>query len=1133
VTPDTGIEQPDAEGPSDLEPGQDSGIDGTGLEDLSGGTDGSTSDTGTPPGDTNGDPVDVGVPAGPIQVLSAFSPDGVGVTVRFNKPVDPAAGADPTHFQVLGSDSSKVPVVAAKVAAIPTFVNLTLDAGIKINPALTYTMLASNLTAADGASLDAAKKKATIKRTVYMQLMWHQHQPTYLDSLKDQLMSPWVRKHATKDYYDMASVLGGYADVHVTINLTPVLLNQLIPYYIDRLGPFVDKKANTVDAAAFAAKWKGKTDPWVDLLLEPTPDPETATEKQKGLLYADPWACVSTSDATMKHFPDYVALRLKNPATYTKADFLGLKIWFEIAWFDPDFLRGPVQLASGETVDLTDIVKWDKTKDTYALKVPLSEQLANRLLAEEEKIMEAVIPIHQQMRYSPATQKGQIEIATTPFYHPILPLLFNTDLAKQGQSFDPMPSPAYNYPEDADAQVARAVAYYKELFGEAPAGMWPGEGSVGEDVVSAFVKSGVLWVATDQQVLESSQPPGGKPIGPYMVDADGGPMAGKKMAIFFRNTQMSNDIGFAYQGKTGPEAASELMKNIIAQAPPFGAKDRVITLVLDGENAWESYVKEHDGKGFFHALYAKLQESYEVGEIITVGGAEYLLGNPNRNVPAHATAQLPKLTYLFPGSWIGGNFAVWIGEAEENTAWEFLRKARDTLEATGLAMPDWSKPASTDTTSLAYYTWKAYDEMFAAEGSDWFWWYGDDMTSPSNDDTPFDQGFRSHLAGSYQFMNLALAKLGKPPVAVPDLAPIIQAKPQAPTTPFTKPPAIDGQFLPNEGEWTAEGGFFFDSDSGAMANPDDWVATVYYGFGTDALYVSIVSNFPLTSNAPELDLYFSNKHIVDAALGTFTEDPFNTTTKMGTPLGFNSKGAARMLAVTLAQGASKGVMQAANGSGAWAAGGVFTGQIGGPTANGKVVELKIPWSDLNIVWGDPIEIAVVAVKGGKDIDLAPNGQGKILIQDELNQIFVTFECDVSGSKVAIDTYGTIANFPPPKGKGIVYIAGNNEVLGMKAKWNPNKIALRDDGKGGDAAANDQIWSGIFKFPRGTTVRYKYTIGLPKDEGSWTNTEEFPLTERGFDVTKDPSKTKTTIQDIFADRPQPTGTLGPNTVLTNL
>ena len=1146
--------------------------DGTGPGDGTIGADGTDNpggaDDGTPLADPAADDGATALDEGPDltapQVVSAFSTDGKGVTVRFSEEIEPAT-AGVAAFQVKGSDGSTLAVVAATPSGL--FVTLELDPATTIDAKLTYTVWVTGVKDTAGNVVDPKARSAAIKRSVYVALVWHQHQPFYADAKGQQLTGPWVRKHSTKDYYDMAAIVGEYPDVHVTINLTAVLLKQLIDFYLTPMGdvddggaPLIDTAANHVNAAAFLAKHRGRTDPWIDLLLDPTPDPEgkvaaKPTDRQIELFYNAPWCTLSTSDQLMHFFPQYQALRAMAPTSYTHDDLLMLKLLFEIAWFDPDFLNGAVAMPDGTTVDLSDVV----TKDgagLFRLKMPVTqdatthfvwgdaaagEALANRLVAENYKVMKNVVPIHKKLRYDATAHTGQIEVATTPFYHPILPLLYSTDEAKQSMPFETLPAQPYSYPDDAFAQVAKAVRFYQDLFGAPPRGMWPGEGSVAEHVVPAFVANGLTWIATDQQnlyntltQLMSAPTPPCYQCAPYRIDtyatAGGGNDPSQEMAIVFRNTDLSNKIGFTYQSLWGQQATADFMKDVGAMAPSFGGGDRLVTVILDGENAWESYVKEHDAKGFFHALYKALQDGYQMGEVVPVTVAEYLDGNSARNVPKHAIHDLKELKPLWAGSWINGDFGIWIGEWEENSAWDYLRKTRLALETSGPPRPNPSAGKPDASSGNAVLAWQTWEELYAAEGSDWFWWYGDDMTSPAGDDSPFDMAFRAHLNGTYTHLNEWRAATGKPAITVPDYPPIVQAKAQAVTGPFTVAPTIDGKEDPPD-EW-AQGGLFYDNDSGAIANPLDDIAAVRYGYTNDTFFCALEMNKDASQKlqtAYGVSIYLSQKHITDVATGAFTQNPFNTKDRWGADLGFVTGGAAWEVYMDFTTKPAKTSLFKADGAGHWvAAGGGVQG--GGPVPGGKVLEFAAPFATLGIGMGDPLEFAVVAgTTGGTPVenDRAPNNAGKMVFEDATSLVYVTFEVDVTGSKVAIDTYGSINNPPPPKGKGLAYISGNQDKLGL---WVPNKIGLRDDGKGGDATAGDNVWTGVFGFMPGTLLRYKYTLGVPTDEAHWPGTEEFPLTERGLDVTKDPTCKKMKIHDVFADRPQPTGTAGKASVV---
>ena len=580
--------------------------------------------------------------------------------------------------------------------------------------------------------------------TLFLNLIWHQHQPLYLDPQSDQLQGPWVRTHGTKDYYDMASILEKYPKVHYNVNLTSSLLFQLEKYYVDRLRPFVDVKNNRVDTAGFFARWIGKTDPWIDLALKPA---EEFDERDKSYLLYNIWNAFGISEVQILRFPEYAALKEKNSRKekFSVQEMRDLKFWFYLAHFDPDFLEGRVQLADGTTIDLTDMVE-KRSDATYHLKEKVTERDCNRIVAETFKVLSNIIPIHKKLMYHPSSYKGQIEVATTPFFHPILPLIFNSDIAKVCQPNAPMPG-RFQYPQDANAQVAKAIEYYTQKFEQAPSGMWPAEGSVAQEIIPLFGKNGIHWIATDEKILARSKPQNQPMYYPYGVYTSGD--EADSVVVVFRDTELSDKIGFTYQNYRGEDAADDFIKSILQDAPRDGEPDRLLTVILDGENAWEWYRQDNDGKEFMHALYRKLSALYDTRQIISVTMTEYMQGNPERGVAAHPIASMRKLDWLYPGSWINANFDTWIGEEGQNRAWSYLLTARQDLEHSGLHQPDpiASEPAFGTKEDLAY---KAWEEMYAAEGSDWFWWYATAQTAPAGD-KPFDVAYTTHLRNIYSF----------------------------------------------------------------------------------------------------------------------------------------------------------------------------------------------------------------------------------------------------------------------------------------------------------------------------------------------------------------------------------------------
>ena len=653
---------------------------------------------------------------------------------------------------------------------------------------------------------------------LFLNIIWHQHQPSYLDPSSDELQGPWVRTHGTKDYYDMASLVSGYPDVHVTVNLTSSLLSQLEEQYVTRIGQFYSSRKNRIDARGYFAKFAGRTDPWIDLALKPTEDFE---ERDLGFLTENTWNAFGISEVMFDRFPQYKALREKWRAGgvkgLTEQERRDIKFWFYLANFDPDFLERKVRLVTGAVIDLSEYLE-KKADGTYFLKKAVTEDDCNRIVAEAYKILAAIIPLHKKLMYHPSSYKGQIEIITTPFYHPILPLLYDSDLAKLCQPNDPMPQ-RFHYPHDAEVQVAKAAAYFKRMFGILPAGMWPAEGSVAHDIVPVFGKKGIQWIATDEKILARSKPDNQPKFYPYGVFGNHG--SKESVVVVFRDTELSDKIGFTYQTWKGAEAAEDFVQHVLRYTPGEQEPDRLLTVILDGENAWEWYRNDPDGKEFQHTLYSRLSELYKSGKIITVSTSEYLSGNPHRFVPAHPIESLPRLEWLWPGSWINANYDTWIGEDEENRAWEYLLTARRDLEASGVPEPE-PDAVSPKSGTKKWFAYRAWESLYAAQGSDWFWWYGTDQTAPAGD-KPFDLAFITLINNIYAFAKKAGGE-------IPDRA-------------FA--PIIKGAPLPRA------------MRSGSMAQSEEDLVTVVLQCDAKGIYVR--KAIFVTGNIPQLGSWIPNK----------------------------------------------------------------------------------------------------------------------------------------------------------------------------------------------------------------------------------------------------------------------------------
>lgn len=531
---------------------------------------------------------------------------------------------------------------------------------------------------------------------LYVAIVWHQHQPRYLEDLETgEYAEPWVRMHAIKDYYDMVAVLEDYPDIHFTVNLTPVLLTQL---------------ADVVDGYDSG----GGTDRYLRMTLR-----DAATLDLEDQIFLLTHFFSAHWDNMIHVWPRYRELKAMKggdsraeleaaAATFSEQDWRDLQAWFNLAWFDPDFQEGDVTLPDGTVATVKHLIEKGRGYTEADKAEIIDAQMA---------IARNVVAIHRALM-----ERGQLEVVTTPYYHPILPLVYDTDLAREAVPSVTLPEVRFSYPDDARRHVEKAVDYYTDLFGVAPSGLWPSEGAVAQEIVGIVADAGFQWMASDDQVLRYSL--GGRALTPsqkyrmYWV-GDGE----SRVAMIFRDHRLSDDIGFNFSKMDGVEAANHMMRSLHGIHRRFAEDEHgyVAPIILDGENAWEWF--RHDGKEFFHSWYDQMSRAPWL-RVATV--REYLSANPPREA----------IPNLWAGSWIGHDFATWIGEREENRAWEYLAHVRSDFEAA-------SAGGEVDPDALE----RAREELLAAEGSDWFWWYGADQSSPL--EGSFDDIFRGTLANVY------------------------------------------------------------------------------------------------------------------------------------------------------------------------------------------------------------------------------------------------------------------------------------------------------------------------------------------------------------------------------------------------
>src|SRR5436305_9999423 len=432
----------------------------------------------------------------------------------------------------------------------------------------------------------------------------------------------------------------------------------------------------------------------------------------------------------------------------------------------------------------------------------LKEQ--EQVIQIQQKLLAKVLPA-----YAAAGKRSAIEISTSPFYHPILPLVCDTNIGEVSHHGLPLPQ-GFRHPEDAREQIERGLTLHEQVFGARPKGMWPSEGSVSNEALAIAHDLGVKWMATDEGVLCRSLGTIFQRDGSGKLEADCAAQLSQifrwqqgaaEMSMVFRDHSLSDLIGFVYSGVLAKQAADDFLGRVQQAAEPVLAqgKTAVVPIILDGENAWEFYPQS--GREFLRRLYDAIQKDPSI-EALTISEAI-------EREPAPAA-----IGSIVPGSWINSNFDVWIGAPEDNVAWDQLTAARDFFAAN-------AGKASAEQAALAY------EELLIAEGSDWNWWYGPEHHSANDRD--FDELYRKHLSNVY------LALGAEPPDVLAQ--PIIgsYAKPTfTPQTAYISPKVESAN--PSYFDWLGAATHVADRRSSAMHGKLFLLDTGYAGIDAENLY---------------------------------------------------------------------------------------------------------------------------------------------------------------------------------------------------------------------------------------------------------------------------------------------------------
>jgi alpha-amylase/alpha-mannosidase (GH57 family) len=608
---------------------------------------------------------------------------------------------------------------------------------------------------------------------VRLAFLWHMHQPLYREPVTGEYLLPWVRLHATRAYHDMAWMLERHPAIRCTVNFTPVLLEQLEDY--------VEGRAH---------------DRWQELTARPAAD--LTLDQRVAILRSffmvgweqnvQPlpryWEILQKRGRDLRHVD---VARLARD--FTPRELTDLQVLFNLAWCGFGALADDEGLRSlkekGGDFDQADV---------------------EYVLGAQRRILAGILP-----RWRRLAERGQVELSSTPYFHPILPLLCDTDSALRALPGLSLPT-RFSHPEDARWQVREAIARHARHFGAPPAGMWPAEGSVSPEALEVLAEEGIRWAASDEGVLLHSLDGGATRLRalyrPWRVAAG----RGGDLRMLFRDRSLSDVIGFTYAKVPAREAAADFVANALtagaawAEAGIQGAA--TVGVFLDGENAWEYY--PGSGHDFLDGLYRAIASTPDL-ETVTMSEAT-------------AGEDGPRIERIHSGSWIESSYRIWIGHREDMEAWTALGRARDAVAA--------AEEARTVPPEVLE---RARRHVYAAEGSDWFWWYGEDFSTELA--VEFDSLFRGHVARAALLVGAPPPPEALEPIKRTGAAVDGDAKPLREPTVLISP-RIDGRES-TYFEWQGAGLYRPGQHRGSMYGGSQGFCALHFGFDVGSLYLRL------------------------------------------------------------------------------------------------------------------------------------------------------------------------------------------------------------------------------------------------------------------------------------------------------
>lgn len=607
---------------------------------------------------------------------------------------------------------------------------------------------------------------------------WHMHQPVYQLSVNGDYLMPWVRLHAVKDYLDMALWAKKFEKLKLNFNFVPVLLDSIIDY--------AENNAHDIHSR-----------------LTVTPDDELTHEDKIFILNnffdANYRTMIYTNDEYHRLYQILQANGTNDTKIFTNQEYSDIMALFNLAWIDPSFKTSDSELKA--------LIKKGKNY-TFEDRVKIIEIQRN--------IIKKIIPTLRKL-----SNANKIEITTSPYYHPILPVLLDYKNVKKNTLPD---DEILDLKTELDAklQTKMALDRIEEIFGKRPRGVWPSEQCVNRKTLEMLSSLGVEWSISDESILASSinfefiRDFKGYPEEPYhLLKSYQYKTKNSDLKMIFRDATIHNLISFEYPNHNPIATANDLYDRIkVLQSKILSSpdKDHLLTIALDGENCWENYLE--DGSSFLKTLYTLITEDDTLETVLI---SDYLEKSQEHKL-------LNKIT---PGSWFSKNFKLWIDEPVKDLAWTYLKRVRE----------DFSEFVKREPFNENIE--QARRELFICEGSDWFWWYGE--PNYSGRDNIFDFIFRTHLKNIYRYLGLDIPSYLDEPIT--NISPSAPSK--YPKTLIT--PKITGENITSEyDEWNNAG--CIEIPDGPVLRESKLFEKIRFGFDNENFYLKFHLNKYIKEN---------------------------------------------------------------------------------------------------------------------------------------------------------------------------------------------------------------------------------------------------------------------------------------------